>query len=89
LQPAGANVSGLGASSFKAAVVIIHISRLDEPPFRLLGTDAVCVAEQSDIARIEADRKRRGVAAPKSISGSGLDLARRGKEHPNGTLTHK
>jgi hypothetical protein len=54
---------GVGSKFIKAAAVIIHIASLDEPPFQLLlGTDAVCVAEQSDIARIEADRKRRGLS---------------------------
>jgi hypothetical protein len=43
----------------KAAAVIIHIASLDEPPLRLqLGSDAVHQAEQSDLARTEADRKK-------------------------------
>jgi len=47
----------------KAAAVIIHIASLDEPPLRLLlGSDAVHSAEQSDIARIEADRKWRDLS---------------------------
>ncbi len=47
----------------KAAAVIIHIASLDEPPLRLLlGSDAVRAAEQSDIARIEADRKWRDLS---------------------------
>jgi NAD(P)-dependent dehydrogenase (short-subunit alcohol dehydrogenase family) len=44
----------------KAAAVIIYITSLDEPPLRLLlGSDAVHSAEQSDSARIEADKKWR------------------------------
>jgi hypothetical protein len=44
----------------KAAAVIIHIASLDEPPLRLLlGSDAVHLAEQNEIARIDADRKWR------------------------------
>lgn len=47
----------------KASAVIIHIASLDEPPLRLLlGSDAVHLAEQSDIARIEADRKWRNLS---------------------------
>ena len=42
----------------EAAAVIIHIASLDEPPLRLLlGSDAIHLAEQSEIARIDADRK--------------------------------
>ena len=44
----------------KAAAVILHIASLDEPPLRLLlGSDASQAVEQSDLARIEADRKWR------------------------------
>ena len=44
----------------KAAAVILHITSLAEPPLRLLlGSNAVDRAEQSDLARIEADRKWR------------------------------
>lgn len=44
----------------KAAAAIIYITSLDEPPLRLLlGSDAVHSAEQSDSARIEADKKWR------------------------------
>ena len=36
---------------------------LDEPPLRLLlGSDAVRLAEENDIARMEADRKRRDLS---------------------------
>jgi NAD(P)-dependent dehydrogenase (short-subunit alcohol dehydrogenase family) len=42
----------------KAASVILYITSLDRPPLRLLlGSDAVHTVEQSDIARLEADRK--------------------------------
>ncbi len=44
----------------KAAAVLLHIASLAEPPLRLLlGSDAVHRAEQSDLARIAADRKWR------------------------------
>jgi NAD(P)-dependent dehydrogenase (short-subunit alcohol dehydrogenase family) len=44
----------------KAAAVIVQVASLDEPPFRLLlGSDAVRIVEQADLARLEADRKWR------------------------------
>jgi len=44
----------------KAAAVIMRIASLDEPPLRLLlGSNAVHLAEQNDLARIEGDRKWR------------------------------
>jgi NAD(P)-dependent dehydrogenase (short-subunit alcohol dehydrogenase family) len=44
----------------KAATVIIRLVALDDPPLRLLlGSDAVRVAEESDLARLEADRRWR------------------------------
>jgi NAD(P)-dependent dehydrogenase (short-subunit alcohol dehydrogenase family) len=47
----------------KAAVVILQIAALDEPPLRLLlGSDAVRTVEQADLARTEADRKWRHVS---------------------------
>jgi len=47
----------------KAAAVIIHIANLDEPPLRLLlGSDAVYLAEQTEQARIEADRRWRDLS---------------------------
>jgi NAD(P)-dependent dehydrogenase (short-subunit alcohol dehydrogenase family) len=56
----------------KAAAVIIHIASLDEPPLRLLlGSDAVRVAEQSDIARIEADRKWRDLSVSTDFEAGG------------------
>jgi NAD(P)-dependent dehydrogenase (short-subunit alcohol dehydrogenase family) len=47
----------------KAASVILYITSLDSPPLRLLlGSDAVHAVEQSDIARLEADRKWRNLS---------------------------
>ncbi|MBX5283059.1 SDR family NAD(P)-dependent oxidoreductase [Rhizobium sp. NLR10a] len=47
----------------KAAAVVIHISGLEQPPFRLLlGSDAVRNVEKADAARIEADREWRAVS---------------------------
>ena len=44
----------------KAAAVIVQVASLDEPPFRLLlGSDAVRVVEQADLAKLEADTKWR------------------------------
>jgi NAD(P)-dependent dehydrogenase (short-subunit alcohol dehydrogenase family) len=46
-----------------AAAAILHIVGLDAPPLRLLlGSDAVRLVEQNDIARIEADRKWRDLS---------------------------
>ena len=47
----------------KAAAVILHIASLEEPPLRLLlGSDAVHLAEQNDMARLDADRKWRDLS---------------------------
>jgi NAD(P)-dependent dehydrogenase (short-subunit alcohol dehydrogenase family) len=47
----------------KAATVIIRVAALDEPPLRLLlGSDAVRIAEESDLARLEADKKWRDLS---------------------------
>jgi NAD(P)-dependent dehydrogenase (short-subunit alcohol dehydrogenase family) len=47
----------------KAATVIIRLAALDEPPLRLLlGSDAVRIAEESDLARLEADKKWRDLS---------------------------
>src|SRR6266446_2485166 len=44
----------------KAAAVIIHVASLGEPPLRLLlGSDAVHLAEETELARTESDRKWR------------------------------
>jgi len=44
----------------KAATVILHVATMTEPPLRLLlGSDAVKAAEQAELARLEADKKRR------------------------------
>jgi NAD(P)-dependent dehydrogenase (short-subunit alcohol dehydrogenase family) len=56
----------------KAAAVIIHIASLDEPPLRLLlGSDAVRAAEQSDAARIDADRNWRDVSVSTDFEPAG------------------
>jgi NAD(P)-dependent dehydrogenase (short-subunit alcohol dehydrogenase family) len=56
----------------KAAAAIIHIASLDEPPLRLLlGSDAVRAAEQSEIARIEADRKWRNLSVSTDFEAGG------------------
>jgi len=47
----------------KAAAIIVHIASLAEPPLRLLlGSDAVHLVEQADLARIEADKKWRDLS---------------------------
>jgi NAD(P)-dependent dehydrogenase (short-subunit alcohol dehydrogenase family) len=44
----------------RAAGVLLHVASMQDPPLRLLlGSDAVKAIEQSDIARIDADRKWR------------------------------
>jgi NAD(P)-dependent dehydrogenase (short-subunit alcohol dehydrogenase family) len=44
----------------KAAAVILQVAAMNEPPLRLLlGSDAVRVVEQAELARLEADRKWR------------------------------
>jgi NAD(P)-dependent dehydrogenase (short-subunit alcohol dehydrogenase family) len=57
----------------KAARVIIHIASLDEPPLRLLlGSDAVYLAEQSEIARMEADREWRDLSVSTDFEAGGV-----------------
>ena len=47
----------------KAAAVILYITSLNNPSLRLLlGSDAVHAVEQSDMARIEADKKWRDLS---------------------------
>jgi NAD(P)-dependent dehydrogenase (short-subunit alcohol dehydrogenase family) len=47
----------------KAAAIILYISSLDEPPLRLLlGSDAVRLAEQNELARMESDRNWRDLS---------------------------
>ena len=47
----------------RAAAVIIRLAALDEPPLRLLlGSDAVRIAEEYDLARLEADKKWRDLS---------------------------
>jgi NAD(P)-dependent dehydrogenase (short-subunit alcohol dehydrogenase family) len=57
----------------KAATVIIGLAALDQPPLRLLlGSDAVRIAEESDLARLEADKKWRDLSVSTDFgSGSG------------------
>jgi hypothetical protein len=57
----------------KPSAVIIHVESLDEPPLRLLlGSDAVHLAEQNDVARIEADRKWRDLSVRRFRGGRRL-----------------
>jgi NAD(P)-dependent dehydrogenase (short-subunit alcohol dehydrogenase family) len=60
----------------KAAAVIIHLASLDEPPLRLLlGSDAVHIVEQADLARIEADKKWRDLSVSTDFAtGGGLKV---------------
>jgi NAD(P)-dependent dehydrogenase (short-subunit alcohol dehydrogenase family) len=52
----------------KAAAAVIHIASLDEPPLRLLlGNDAVQTAEKNDMARMDADKKWRGLSVSTDI----------------------
>ena len=62
-----------GEHSAKAATVIIRLAALDEPPLRLLlGSDAVRIAEEYDLARLEADKKWRDLSVSTDFeSGSG------------------
>ena len=47
----------------RAASVILHVADLDNPPLRLLlGSDAVQLAEQAELARLESDRKWRDLS---------------------------
>ena len=56
----------------KAAAVILHVVGLEEPPLRLLlGSDAAHAAEQADLARMEADRKWRGLSESTDFAGGG------------------
>jgi NAD(P)-dependent dehydrogenase (short-subunit alcohol dehydrogenase family) len=56
----------------KAAAVIIHVAAMQEPPLRLLlGSDAVRSVEQSDLARIEADRKWRHLSVSTDFNAAG------------------
>jgi hypothetical protein len=42
----------------KAAAAVIHIANLKDPPLRLLlGSSAVRLVEQNDLAKMESDRK--------------------------------
>jgi len=47
----------------KAAVALLEITRVADPPLRLLlGSDAVAAVEKADLARMESDRKWRHVS---------------------------
>jgi hypothetical protein len=64
----------------KAAAVIIHVTGLAEPPLRLLlGSNAVHLAEQSDLARIEADRKWRDLSVSTDFEAAGGHLPARAR----------
>ncbi len=48
----------------KAASVIMLVAGMDEPPLRLLlGSDAVRLVEQNDLAKFDADKAWRGLSA--------------------------
>ena len=56
----------------RAAAVVIHVASLDEPPLRLLlGSDAVQIVEQADLARIEADKKWRDLSVSTDFAADG------------------
>ncbi|MDB5292769.1 MAG: putative short-chain dehydrogenase protein [Phycisphaerales bacterium] len=56
----------------KAAMVILHVASLDNPPLRLLlGSDAVHLAETEDLARIDADRKWRDLSISTDFTAGG------------------
>jgi len=47
----------------RAAAAILRVAALDDPPLRLLlGSDAVRIVEQADLARLESDRKWRDLS---------------------------
>jgi hypothetical protein len=57
----------------KAAAVIIQVAAMERPPLRLLlGSDAVRIAEQVDLARIEADRKWRDLSLSTDFEPGGV-----------------
>ena len=56
----------------RAAAVVLHLATLDAPPLRLLlGSDAVHLAEQNDIARREADEKWRRLSVSTDFEAGG------------------
>jgi NAD(P)-dependent dehydrogenase (short-subunit alcohol dehydrogenase family) len=56
----------------KAAAVIIQMAAMDQPPLRLLlGSDAVRVVEQADLARFEADKKWRELSVSTDLEPGG------------------
>ncbi len=57
----------------KAAAVIIQVAAMERPPLRLLlGSDAVRITEQADVARIEADKKWRDLSLSTDFEPSGV-----------------
>src|SRR5207302_10639290 len=64
----------------KAAAVILKVAAMREPPLRLLlGTDAVRLAAQADLARIEADREWRSLSVSTDFA-SGFEGEANGKD---------
>ena len=56
----------------KAAAVLLRVAAMADAPLRLLlGSDAVQAAEQSALARIEADKKWRELSASTDFKASG------------------
>lgn len=48
----------------KAAEIVLKVAAMNEPPLRLLlGSDAVKVVEQADLARMESDRRWRDLSS--------------------------
>jgi hypothetical protein len=74
VRPVALDVTDAHAASnaVKAAAVIMRIASLDEPPLRLLlGSNAVHLAEQNDLARIEGDRKWRELSVSTDFEAAG------------------
>lgn len=56
----------------KAAEVVLKLASMSEPPLRLLlGSDAVEAAEQTELARIEADKKWRELSISTDFAANG------------------
>ena len=54
----------------RAAEVVLKVVGMKEPPLRLLlGTDALKIAEQADLARIESGRRWRELSSSTDLSG--------------------
>jgi NAD(P)-dependent dehydrogenase (short-subunit alcohol dehydrogenase family) len=53
----------------KAAEIVLKVADMDEPPLRLLlGSDAVRIVEQSDLARMASDRQWRELSLSSDFS---------------------